>query len=65
MLKLSYLIKFLVILSLSVCIDKFFMGLGTRLIVLDILMCYTEESSVKCWKFDSYVEVRLGDVFIV
>jgi hypothetical protein len=41
------------------------MGLGMQLIVLDVLVCYTEESSVKWWKFDSYIEARLGGVFIV
>lgn len=27
--------------------DKFLMGLGMHLIVLGVLVCYTEESSVK------------------
>jgi hypothetical protein len=47
MLKLSRLIKSLVILNLSMFTDKFLMGLGMQLIVLDVLVCYTEESSVK------------------
>jgi hypothetical protein len=47
MLKLSCLIKSVIILSLSMFSDKFLMGLGMHLIVLDALTCSTEESSVK------------------
>jgi len=47
MLKLSCLIKSLIILNRSMFTDKFLMDLGMYLIVPDVLMCYTEESSVK------------------